>query len=469
MSTAATDQPVPAAFQAVSEPKDQVPVTVRHAAHAWQQLGLRIRSITPSGLARFLLVTGALGVVGWLFASAWRDMLPFLLGFALAYITLPLVDWLDRYMPRGLAAATVVLLELLGVVLFFGLLIPPIVGDLAELATGIMTSFDPREFVAQARTRIDALPEPARSFVLGAIQQAVTAGGTNIRDHAVEYAQQGANVALTAGLGAFATLGTILGLIAIPTWLVSVMTNQRIGERAVDRTLPGWLRPDFWAVMHILDRTLGVYLRGQFVAALAVGAATFVGLVALRELVWPGIQYPLLLAMIAGILNLIPTLGPILAAIPAVISGAFIGPDAALGILGLYVLIQRLEAMFIQPMIERRSVDIHPAVLVVVLVALSQFGFIWVLLGAPIAVAARDLFRYAYGRLSDPPRPAGVMPDSPRLAKYGRSPVMSKREAAIAAVPHAMVIALPAEIVARRRMRRNPRAAPRAQVLDGGL
>jgi hypothetical protein len=85
--------------------------------------------------------------------------------------------------------------------------------------------------------------------------------------------------------------------------------------------------------------------------------------------------------------------------------------------------------MFVQPMIERRSVDMHPAALVVVLVALSQFGFIWVLVGAPIAVAARDLFRYAYGRLEDPPRPAGVLPEWSRSAARAQRQLPVRRAA----------------------------------------
>jgi hypothetical protein len=52
----------------------------------------------------------------------------------------------------------------------------------------------------------------------------------------------------------------------------------------------------------------------------------------------------------------------------------------------------------------------HPALLLLAIILFSQFGFIWVLLAAPIAVVLRDLFRYVYGRVSDPPRPAGLLP-----------------------------------------------------------
>ena len=54
--------------------------------------------------------------------------------------------------------------------------------------------------------------------------------------------------------------------------------------------------------------------------------------------------------------------------------------------------------------------EIHPAILIVIIVALSTLGFWWILLAAPVATIIRDLFRYTYGRFSDPPRPAGVLP-----------------------------------------------------------
>jgi predicted PurR-regulated permease PerM len=381
---------------------------------------------------------GGLGVLVWLFASAWVDLVPFQVGFALAYITLPLVDWLDHFMPRGLAAAAVVLIELLSVGLFFGLLIPPVAGQVAFLGSELTTSFDPRALVAQLGERIQALPEPAREAVLQVTRQAV---GT-VRDNLALYLQQAASLTLAGTLSLFATLGFVLGFLAIPTWVMAVLTDQQRGQRTLDRLLPSWLRGDFWSIMQILDRTLGTYLRGQVMASLAVGAATYVGLILLQQLFWSEIQYALLLAMIAAVLNLIPTLGPIVATIPAVLLGAFIAPEAAAAILGLYVLVQWLEGTLIQPMIMRGSVAIHPALLVVVLVALSQFGFLWVLLGAPLAVAARDLFRYVYGRLGDPPRPPGLLPDQPPPRASATIPgrlVVNARRIPVAALPGGML------------------------------
>jgi len=69
--------------------------------------------------------------------------------------------------------------------------------------------------------------------------------------------------------------------------------------------------------------------------------------------------------------------------------------------------------MVLSPIFAGDSVKIHPAILVVILVIASQFGLIWLFLGAPLAQITYDLYRYVYGRLSDPPRPAGLLPGEP--------------------------------------------------------
>jgi len=71
--------------------------------------------------------------------------------------------------------------------------------------------------------------------------------------------------------------------------------------------------------------------------------------------------------------------------------------------------------------LQRQILDMHGALLVLVLVVLSSFGPLWVLLSAPVAAILRDLFRYAYGRLSDPPRPAGLLPGEPLPVPLGSS------------------------------------------------
>src|SRR4029453_12498239 len=80
----------------------------RRARARWQRLGQRLRSVTPEGLVRFVLGGGALSIVIWQLWQARVVLTPFFAGLMLAYITVPLVNRLDRVLPRWLAVVLVV-------------------------------------------------------------------------------------------------------------------------------------------------------------------------------------------------------------------------------------------------------------------------------------------------------------------------------------------------------------------------
>jgi predicted PurR-regulated permease PerM len=239
------------------------------------------------------------------------------------------------------------------------------------------------------------------------------------------------------------TFGFLIGLLVLPTWLYSIVADQKRGKSALDRMLPDRVRPDFWAMVRIVNRSLSTYLRGLALQGLAVGAATYLGLALLEQWGLLAIQYKLLAAVLAGLMELVPDVGPFLWAIPAAIIGFSSSPEMGLSLLGTYLVSRWLVHRLLVSRIERRVVgDIHPGLLVVAIVALSQFGFLWLFLAAPIVSIVRDLFRYVYGRVSEPPRPAGLLPGEPLPA-----PQTAK--------------AVPARQAARRRNRR--RGAPQRE------
>jgi predicted PurR-regulated permease PerM len=124
--------------------------------------------------------------------------------------------------------------------------------------------------------------------------------------------------------------------------------------------------------------------------------------------------------------------------LPAVLLSLSYSWQAAGAVLVLFLGVQWFADAFISPRIEQRHVDIHPAVLALVVVLASQFGPLGLVLAAPIALVARDLFRYMYGRLAEPPRPAGLLPGEPARA-------MGRRRLAPASRPLRSPTSPPAE------------------------
>ncbi|QCB54611.1 AI-2E family transporter [Sphingopyxis sp. PAMC25046] len=151
-------------------------------------------------------------------------------------------------------------------------------------------------------------------------------------------------------------------------------------------------------------RGLKGWMVGQAVSSLVVAALTWAGLALL------GVPAAGGLGLIAGLLDVIPMIGPIIAGVPAVLLAFTVSPMTALWTLLLFLAIQQLQGNFLQPMIQKQAVDVPPAVLLFAVVAAGiLFGFLGVLLAAPLTVVVYVLVQRIYVKtlLGKPIRVAG--------------------------------------------------------------
>lgn len=136
-------------------------------------------------------------------------------------------------------------------------------------------------------------------------------------------------------------------------------------------------------IMRIEDK-LGSWLRGQLVLSVIIGLLSYVGLTILN------IPYALPLSLIAGVLEVIPVMGPIISAIPAVIIAAAIYPFLGLGVAAMYFVIQQLENHLIVPQVMQRAVGLNPLVVILAIAIGSKLlGFAGALLAVPLAVVGQ--------------------------------------------------------------------------------
>jgi predicted PurR-regulated permease PerM len=313
------------------------------------------------------------------------------------------------------------------VLFFFALLVPTLVEQFYRIYLNSPGIEEIRSYLHQLDQYIATLPAPTQETVNNVYNQAVE----RVRANVGIYVTGLVNLMVTAVFSTVNTISFLLGFLIVPGWLLMILQGQRRGVQTLNRLLPAWLAPDFWGVMRIFNRTLNAFVRGQLVLALAVTVLTYLGLAALA---WQfGLQgenllrYELFLAMIAGLMQLIPTIGPFLGAIPAVLVGFLNSTELGVGIILVYILVQLIILYFAAPYVERSIIDIHPAILLIVIVALSVFGFWWVLLAAPVTAIVRDLFLYVYGRFSDPPRPAGLLPGEPLPLSQSQAAAQTQR------------------------------------------
>lgn len=141
-------------------------------------------------------------------------------------------------------------------------------------------------------------------------------------------------------------------------------------------------------VIDKLEFRLGGWARGEFLLMLVIGVATFAGLKLL------GIPYALPLAILAGILEIIPTLGPIIAAIPAVIIGLGISPVMGLATLALGFLVHQLENYLLVPKIMEKSIGVSPIVILLSLaIGAKLAGIVGILLSVPVVITIQVLMQ----------------------------------------------------------------------------
>jgi predicted PurR-regulated permease PerM len=320
----------------------------------------------------------------------------FVIGLALAFVLDPMVTALER---RGVPRWGGVLLAFASVVAVIWALAAFAVAPLAQQT---------REFIARLPElgaavgavqhdldewyRSLPLSPEMRSALDVAIERAEAAFGTAIRDF------------LGPAVGTLVrTVGFIVGLVVIPVWLFFVLRDRERLPRVLAAAVPTGWRADAGNVLAILARVGGRWVRGQLLLGVAIFLATVIGLTALTAVGFREFgSFTLVLALIAGVMEWFPIIGPIVAAVPAILVGISISPAAAIAAAVLYLAIQQLENNLLVPKILGDAVDLHPAVLIVALVVGGAlFGIGGAILAAPVVAAARDLYRYFFARLSD--------------------------------------------------------------------
>lgn len=284
----------------------------------------------------------------------------------LAALIDPFADWFDRrHIPRGAAVLIIYLCLLLIVGLVFFLLIPPLVEQATQLIQRFGYSGELNEFLKDAR--------------------ALTAGSSLPEAGSIIEALQSFSSTITSFIGS-------VGAAAIVLVLTFYMVVEEEAVARVFRSLaPQEYQPYLSALFERMRGKIGAWLRGQIILGVVVGILTFTGLAILD------IRYALVLALLAGVFEIIPYVGPILAAIPAVILTFIDSPSKGLMVLLLYFIIQQVENNVLVPRVMQRVSGMNPIVSIVALVVgLKLGGIVGAIFAIPVAmmisVIIQDLF-----------------------------------------------------------------------------
>ncbi len=350
-----------------------------------------------------------------------------LIGFALAYMLNPLVDRLMRWrVRRGLAVAVTYLL-LLALIAAGSLVVTQVVTELANFVTLVPAAFDTLTGIfanvqGWVTGWIDRLPD-FLSDRFGALDPEGEIS-LQIRDRLVTIMQDlgtGFGTALEgflsggAGMlysGATAVISTTAQVALIVLASVYFLYDYPRFLANFRRHIPVRYRPVLADVAGKADVAVGGYVRGQLLISVVLGVLVWAGLSIV------GVPLATAIAFIAAVFNLIPYLGPVIGAVPAVLLGLTVSPLTAVLAIVVFIIANQLEANILSPMILSRSTNLHPVtVLLAIMTGLSLYGLVGALVAVPVVALFKVLIEdYVLMRpefASVPPPPLGVADEEP--------------------------------------------------------
>lgn len=299
---------------------------------------------------RTIVFTISLLIGIWALVQVRSVLLQLYVAFILMTGLNPLVEKLSAIkIPRTVAI----------VIVYFGLL-----GTIVGVLAGIIPPF-----VDQTSTLLNRFPQILSSLGLPTIV------GTNLVDQIGKLGSIPGGV-VKISVAVFTNILQVVAVLVLTFYLL--LARRNLDESLV--VLFGVDRKEkARRLIDMLEKRLGGWVLGELILMTIIGVLTYIGLRILD------IHYALPLAIFAGLLEIVPTIGPIISAIPAVIIGLSISPLTALAVIAFYFLLQTAENQLIVPKVMQTSVGLSPLVTLVVLaVGLKLGGTIGALMGVPI-------------------------------------------------------------------------------------
>jgi len=302
------------------------------------------------------VITALLAV--WLVWSVQDIIILFFIVLVLVAALSPVVDFWSKKINRALATSLVYLLILACLVLIGFVIIPPVATQVRSL------SYD--------------LPYLSKQIfpVFGAWRDVIDFSTQSLTSLASQLQTVSSSIYST-------TVGFIGGVVGVFTVLVLtfyLLLEEQGAKNFLYKYLPIQNRETYMEIMQKVGLKMGAWMRGQLFLALVVGVIDFAGLVII------GVPYALTLAVWAGLTEIIPYIGPVLGAIPAIIIALTISPIQGLLVLIFFIVVQQVESNFLVPKIMQKAVGLSPVIIILVLLIGGKLaGILGIILAVPVA------------------------------------------------------------------------------------
>jgi predicted PurR-regulated permease PerM len=304
---------------------------------------------------------------------------PIIISGFLFFMLNPLVQRLHKWKVPKVVAILLIYAAVIGVVvLAVGNLVPMISKQIAALVNDMPT------YVEKTEAFFNRMSE-TQEFKWIATQDYVTQ--EEIIKRIAEYANTLPNRITSSITGILGVVTNIaITIVTVPFLLFYMMKDGDKFPSAIARFFPAAYREEGIKTLKETANTLSSYIQGQITVALFVGTLSLIGYLIID------LPYALVMALIVAVTNIIPYVGPFLGGAPAVIVALFDSPGKAILVVIVIVVAQQIEGNVLSPLILGKSLNTHPAtIIILLLVAGNLAGILGMILAVPTYAVAKTI------------------------------------------------------------------------------
>lgn len=277
----------------------------------------------------------------------------------------PFVNKMTKFkVPKGISIAVSYILIFGFLALSVGSIVPPLVEETTNLANNLPSYFQSSEIskyvnedvIRQIASQLGSLPSQVVKFV-------------------------------------FSLFNNVLSILTVVIFSFYILLVRDRLDQNLEFLLGREKSKSISNLINTLEVRLGGWARGQLTLMLSIGVLSYIGLLVL------GIPYALPLALLAGIFEIVPYVGPIIAAVPAIILGFSISPFVGFAAIGLTVLIQQIENYLLVPKIMEKSTGVSPIIILISLaVGYRLAGISGMIISIPVVIIIQTFIQERFAK-----------------------------------------------------------------------
>jgi len=311
---------------------------------------------------RTIIFTAVFIAAIWLILQIREILFLLFIGFIIMSALRPTVDWSEK---RRIPSVVSILFIY---ILVFGVFGVSLVSTIPSL-------------VVQFGHFIQALP----SFIARVIP--------NLNIDLNAFSQQIAPLSQNLVMLTVSVFSNIITIVTVLVFTFYLLLERKHTEAVLASFISEDLAKRINSVIERIELRMGAWVQGQLLLMLFIGVLSYIGLLVLK------VDFVLPLAILAGLLEIVPTIGPIFSAIPAVIIGLSISPVTALMVGVLFFIIQQLENTLIVPYIMKKSIGLSPILTIISLMIGGKLaGITGVVLAVPVVLVIQEILHELFSR-----------------------------------------------------------------------